>query len=221
MIALSWLLWLVVIVIQAIVHFCFIGRRNTRNRFQHSSKAQQEQQPEEEREETKEKHSSSRVEFQDRCVVNHETRKMMITEKKESISSILKNDHHGLRRRRIRSDVSLVSDQNLMKPLIHSISTSTDEFEYGNDNDDQYLDNVSQDFESDLDEEEDWRLALIQRYIENNPPQESFVSINMLNRSLDSIEDEEKNDGSASRNRMASAVTATSTSNSSVPLVCT
>ena len=219
MIALSWLLWLFVIAIQAIVHFCFIGRRSTaRNRF-HSPKAQQE---EEHEEETKKKHSSSRVEFQDRCVVSHETRKMMITEKKESISSILKNDHSGLRRRRIRSDVSLISDQNNMKPLMHSISTSTDEFEYGDDNDDQHLDNVSQDFESDLDEEEDWRLALIQRYIENNPPQESFVSINMLNRSLDSTEDEEKNDDSVSRNRMASAVTATiTTSNSSVPLVCT
>ena len=220
MIALSWLLWLFVIAIQAIVHFCFIGRRSTaRNRF-HSPKAQRE---EEQEEETKEKHSSSRVEFQDRCVVSHETRKTMITEKKESISSILlKNDHHGLRRRRIRSDVSLVSDQNNIQPSIHSISTSTDEFEYGDDKDNQNLDNVSQDFESDLDEEEDWRLALIQRYIENNPPQESFVSINMLNRSLDSTEDEEKNDDSVSRNRMASAVTATTTtSNSSVPLVCT
>lgn len=243
MIALSWLLWLFVIAIQAIIHFCFIGRQNskpnnnnnsnnnntasaavvtnsrgTQNRL-NPSKPQQRQ------EETIQGYPSSHVEFQDHCkIIDENERTSLPTERKgESITSILKHNH-GLRRRRIRSDVSLsVSDQNNTKPLIHSISTSTDGYDDNMDDEDyddvpsdQHHDNASHDCESDLDEEEEWRLALIQRYVQNNPSQESFVSINMLNRSMDSTEEDEGN--------MMSSAAATTTSTrrtSSVPLVCT
>jgi hypothetical protein len=235
MIALSWLLWLFVIAIQAIIHFCFIGRRsskpttnnnnnnnnNNNTSADTSSKGTQNRlvpsKPQQRQEETIKRDPSSHVEFQDHCKIMDKKKKT--TERKgESIPSILKQNH-GLRRRRIRSDVSLsVLDQNNKTPLIHSISTSTDGYDdYDDVPSDQHHDNASQDCESDLEDEEEWRLALIQRYVENNPSQESFVSINMLNRSMDSTEEEEGN-------MISSATTTTSSTRSttrSVPLVCT
>ena len=232
MIALSWLLWLFVIAIQAILHFCFIGRRTNPTTSSSSSsngnRLNQSKHSQEEIKEQRDPSSSRGVQFQDHCNDCNEKQKhtIMIMRRNESIPSILKDDH-GLKRRRIRSDVSLVSDENQMKPIIHSISSSTDGYDddqYNDDDDDCHKehDHTSQDCELDsFDEEEEWRLALIQRYVKEHPSQESIVSINMLNRSLDSTDDPHEKDSIITNRNGTTRITTSTTSSNSVPWVCT